>query len=261
MASITLNGPYGGEFTNMMAAKDLNLCRSEVYQDNAALSNYTPFISNHGLFVITRMPQIMIDNYAILTAEVQRLLMGFVKSVDGFSNMSLESDDIQFGNEGSSMRQDLKTTGLSTDFNITLGTDFQSLPLSKFSRLWLFQISDPYTGRSYSKNITNLRYSQANHTMEAMVIICNPSYNRVEDVAVLHNVVFGEAKFETLNFATGEEGIQEWSMPIKAKQAKPSEAHFAAAYAFLTGIKVIWASRESEIDRSVRGVSDIISAS
>lgn len=259
MAQITLNGPYGGEFSNLLTAKDLNLNRSEIYQDNASLANYSPFISNHGLFVITRMPQIMIDNYAILTAEVQRLLMGFVKSVDGFSNMSLESDDVQFGNEGSSMRQDLKVTGLSTDFTITLGTDFQSLPLTKWSRLWLFQISNPYTGRAYGKNITNLRFSQANHSMEAMVIICNPSYNSVVDVAVLHNIVFGEAKFESLNFTTGEEGIQEWSMPIKAKQANPSEAHFAAAYTFLTGIRVIWTAREAEIDKSIGGISDIIS--
>lgn len=260
MADITLNGPYGGEYKDLLGAKDLNLSRSEIYQDNASLANMTPFISNHGLFVITRMPEIMVQNYAILTAQVQRLLMGYVKSFDGVSDLTLESDTVQFGNEGGGMRQDLKTTGISEDFTITLGTDFQSLPLTKFSRLWLFQIHDPYTGRAYGKNAGGLRFSQANHTMECMVIICNPSYNRVEDVTVIHNAVFGEAKFSTLNFTSGEEGIQEWSMPFKGKMARPSEAHHAAAMTYLTGIRAIWAARESEIDKSIVGISDIIGA-
>lgn len=257
---LTMHGPYGSEYKDLMNIKDLNLSRSEMYFDNASLSKYTPFISNHGLFVITRMPLIMEQNFSVLTAQIQKLLMGFVKSVDGFQNLSLDSDNVALGNEGSNMRQDLKVTGLPEEFTITLGTDFSSLPLSKFSRLWLFQIYNPYTGRAYGKNIHNLRYSQANHTMEAMVITCNPSYNLVEDVAVLHNVVFGEAKFENLNFATGEEGVQEWSMPIKAKMAQPAEAHYAAAQTFLGGIRIIWAARESEIDKSVAGIKNIISA-
>ena len=261
MANITMNGPYGGEITDLLTSKELNLSRSELAFDNDALNLYTPFIPNHGLFVVTRMPQIMLDNYNRLTTVCQRLLMGFVKSVDGFSNMTMESDNVQIGTEGNALRVDIRTTGISEDYTITLGTDFTGLPLTKFSRLWLFAVSNPYKGnRAYDKNATNLRWSQANHTMEAMIIIPNPSYNKVEDVAVLHNIMFNEAKFETLNFSTGEEGVAEWSMPIKAKMANPSGYHFVAAQSYLAGIRTIWAAREAELSKSVTGLDSILSA-
>lgn len=259
--TINMSGPYSVDTKDLLGVKDINLSRSEMGFDHDSLLLYTPFIPNHGLFVITRMPQIMLDNYAKLTAICSRLLMGFTKAVEGFSDLTVESDTVNMGTEGNSMRVDLRVTGLPEDFTLTLGTDFTGLPLTKFSRLWAFQVSNPYKGnRAYDKNATSLRWSQANHTMEAMVIIPNPSYTDIEDVALLQNMMFSSAKFETLNFNTGEEGVAEWQMPFKAKMANPTAYAVVAANTYLSGLRTIWAAREAELNKTITGVSEIIAA-
>lgn len=257
----TLQGPYGGNFVNFTDATALHMARTEFYQDANNLEAATPFISGHGLVLPLKMPKIMVDNYFSMTVIMHKTFLSYIKGIDGFNNWSVESDDVNFGPEGSKMRQDLKTGGLSDDFTITLATDFAALPITKWLRLYVSQIQDPYTGRSYTKNSTNLEFSQANHSMEFMVIICNPSYNAVVDVAYLQNCVFTEAKWDTLNHTSGEEGVAELAIPMKGKQAKPTAAMFAAANTYLTALRGVWAIRENGgINKTIDlgNISDII---
>lgn len=247
-----LHGNYGGAFVDIDDVTAIGISRTELYQDTKMLEAHTPFIKGHGITIPLKMPKIMNDNYFSLTTQVHKYLLGYIKGIDGFGNWTLESDDINFGGEGNKMRQDLRVTGISDDYTLTMGTDFAALPITKWARLYMEQIHSPYTNRSYTKNVTNLEFSQANHSFELMVIICNASYNQVVDVALLQNVVFTEAKFDTLNYSTGEEGVEELQIPIKAKLARASVKQFASATGLLTALRAIWALREGgAIDKTV----------
>lgn len=152
--------------------------------DSKSISGFTPFITGRNIFIITKMPRFMEIVAPSETALFRHLTQFYTKSITGFQDMNLGMTTVDNGIEAAGIDIATTVSGDTKDVTIEYGPDTRGLFLNKYVRNWMCGIIDPYTDTGTYLGAfdidESLEYDIANHTMEGINIIMDPTKRKIE---------------------------------------------------------------------------------
>lgn len=188
-------------------ASDDKLFTELVVFDSQTYNKLQPFISGRGIFVVGQMPKHMEILYPKETAYFKVLTSTSIIGVAGFQDETMETDPVNAATEQNSALYVTQLKGATTSINVTYMCEFTSLVITNYITTWLHLIYNPGSMAAAYPHLTGLEYHEGNHSMTAVYVVTNPSYQTVEIGAVMYGIVpttNNQSKFLDSTFGTHE---------------------------------------------------------
>lgn len=179
--------------------------------DSQTFNQLQPFISGRGVFVAGKMPEHMSILYPKETAYFKVLTSTCIIGVSGFNEERMETDDVKAATDQNSTKYVTKLTGTTDEITLTYMCEFTSLVIHNYITTWMHLVYNPGSMAAAYCHLTGLEYHEGNHTMTAVYVVTNPSYQTVEIGAVFYgmfpinnlqqsylNATFGQHDFPTV---------------------------------------------------------------
>jgi len=185
-----------------------------------AIEQYDPLRLSSPRIFFVKMPPFLKALSEEKTKNFKHLLeYGFV-SVNGLSNITLETDQITGGYNGRSF--DVATFSRDDTNEITIRLyEFSGSPVREYLSLWVTGISDNLTGYGHyhgarEKNGKLMRYSQANHTAEAIYVRPDPTgrSDSIEYACLFCNMMPKLIDIDHFNYESGSSPIIQIDIPF-----------------------------------------------
>lgn len=148
-----------------------------------------PFLKGRFIFVPGDMPEMMKLLYPNETAFMKVLFAGSLISVSGFEDYQLEVADVNAMTDQNSSQYVSKLTGKTNQLTLTFTAEYTTLPIHNYITTWMHLIYAPGSSAAQYPHLTGLEYHEGNHSMTAVYVVTNPSYQVVETGAVLYGMV------------------------------------------------------------------------
>lgn len=182
-------GDKGNHIKNLTTAgkgraNDDKLFNELVVFDNKTFNQLQGFISGRGIFVVGKMPNHMEILYPKETAYFKVLTSTCVIAVQGFNAERLEVDTVNAATDQNTADYVTKLTGATREITLTYMCEFTSLVIVNYITTWMHLIYNPGSTAAAYCHLTGLEYHEGNHSMTAVYVITNPSYQQVEIGAV-----------------------------------------------------------------------------
>lgn len=168
------------------------LMKGATMADSKSIMGYTPFITGRSVFIVTKMPRFMEIVAPSETALFRHLTQFYTKSITGFQDLNLGTTTIDNGVEGAGIDIATSMTGDTRDVTIEYGPDTRGLFINKYVRMWMCGIIDPLTDTGTyldafddEKYGSALEWDIANHTMEGIQLILDPTKRKIEAQALI----------------------------------------------------------------------------
>lgn len=202
------------------AFKGSAIFNSVLELNRVQLERLTQFISGRHFLIPLDMAKFMEMVLPEETEEFKALLVSYCIGVDGFSDISLSTTEVNSGNEHQSAEISTGITGMTKEITVSFPAELRGQFIRKYIEFWLKGIYDPYTNRAtYLGAIDDgrLRYTEGNQTMSALFFTTDPSWTEIESSAYLTNMSPKSAQVSLNNTRRGEHNIQEVQIPFKVQ--------------------------------------------
>lgn len=184
--------------------------------DRNTLQQLQPFIPGRFIFVPGEMPRCMEILHPQETEYIRTLFMTSVTSVTGFVSRKLETGTVQAMTEQNTYEVINKQVGTTRTLTFTFMTLLQGLPLYKYLTTWMQYIYNAGSSAATYPLFTGLEYHEGNHSMSGVYIIPDPSFQSVEDAALIYAMVPTENDSEKiLNQTWGNHEISSYEITFK----------------------------------------------
>ena len=213
---------------------------------NEALKAYDPLKTGYARLFITRLPVFMDAIMPTQGKKFKHLLEYGFTGVDGIQNLSMDTEQITGGYAANSF--DIGTQAKDETNEITVKLyEFAGSPVREYLDTWMTGISDPRTGLGHyhgcvykndyaniigqdPANVTPLKYTQANHTMEAVYVVTDPTgaSTGIEFACLLTNMMPKTVKKDHFNYTSGQHSIVEMDVPFTAVKYESSSVNALA---------------------------------
>lgn len=187
---LTLPGETDG--ANYKAGSYIHrLMKGITLADSASIKGFTPFITGRNLFIVTKMPKFMEVVTPSTTALFRHLTQFYTKSITGFQDLQLGTTTIDNGIEAAGIDVATSISGATKDITIEYGPEVRGLFIHKYIRAWMSGIIDPlsnvgtYLGAFDLEEGKDLDWDIANHTMEGIQIVMDPTRRKIEGQALI----------------------------------------------------------------------------
>ncbi|MGL6132386.1 MAG: hypothetical protein ACRCZ9_12310 [Fusobacteriaceae bacterium] len=203
------------------------------------LERLTQFISGRHFLIPLDMAKFMELVLPKETDEFKALMVSYCVGVDGFSDLSLSTTEVNSGNEHQSAEISTGITGMTKEITLNFPAELRGQFLRKYVEFWLKGIYDPMTNRAtYLGAIDDgrLRYTEGNQTMSALFFTVDPSWTEIESCAYLTNMSPKSAMVSINNSRRGEHSIKEVSIPFKVQYSDGNIFIHEACKAYLKRI-------------------------
>lgn len=164
------------------------LFKNIISADHKRFVGFTPFVTGRGFFLITRMPQFMQDLLPTETQIFKQLTQFYVKGITGFQDTSLVMTAIETGVENAAIEVATSISGSTKELTFEYGPEIQGQFITKYIRLWSYGIIDPNTHDAHYNGAATV-YEQANHVMEGIYFVTDPSRKIIEGHALVLNMM------------------------------------------------------------------------
>lgn len=180
-----------------------------------AIKQYDPLRPGRARIFFVQMPVFMDRIMPEETKRIKHLFEYGFKKVDGIGNISLETDKITGGYTAREF--EVPTLARDETSEISIGLyEFAGSPISEWLQMCITGICDPITGFGTYHGATDasgnpLRYNQANHSMEAVYLVTDPTgrSDSIEYACLLTNMVPKNVKKDHFNYNAGESPMVE----------------------------------------------------
>lgn len=184
--------------------------------DKRTFQMLQPFISGRYIFVVGEMPRCMEMLYPKETSYMKVLMSTCTYSIQGFADETMEVDTVNAATDQNTADYVTKLVGATRQIDIQFMTEYTSLVITNYITTWMHLIYSPGSTASSYPHLTYLEYNEGNHSMTAVYVITNPSYQTVEIGAVFYGgVPLGNAQSTPLNATQGTHDFFQISIPFK----------------------------------------------
>lgn len=175
-----------------------------------ALEHLDPLKAGFMRLFIVQMPVFMEYVYPTETKNFKHMLEYNMTSFQGIGNDTMGFEGLQGGINGAQF--ELPTILTDDTQEVTIGLyEASGSPVREYVSSWMNGISDKLTGAGHYQGALEqtefaLKYAQAYHTMEAIVVFTDPTWRAdgIEYVALLTNMVPKVCRKDQFNFETGQ---------------------------------------------------------
>lgn len=157
--------------------------------DRNTAQQIQPFIKGRFIFVPGVMPRCMEILHPDETDYVRNAFMTSVISVSGFAARQLEVATVNAMTEQNSYDVITKQTGRTNKLTFKFMTLTQGLPLYRYFTTWMQYIYNAGSSAATYPLYTGLEYHEGNHSMNGVYIVPDPSFQMVEEAALVYNMV------------------------------------------------------------------------
>lgn len=204
---------------------------------HSALEQYDLLRTGYTRIIILRMPQFMEALLPEETKKFKHMLEFGNVGIDGIQGYSVETTQATGGFAGASIEL---PTGTKDDTNsITIKVyDTQGSLIRTYIDTWITGTFDPITGLNHyhgarDASITGdggvaktMYFSQANHTMEALIIASDPTGDIPEYVALTTNMFPKQSDHSHFNFDPGSHELVQISLEFTANKYMSSQINY-----------------------------------
>lgn len=194
-----------------------------------ALEQYDPLRLSAPRIFFVKMPPFMKALLEDKTKNFKHLLeYGFV-AINGLNNITLETDQITGGYNARSF--DVPTYSRDDTNEITIRLyEFSGSPVREYLNMWVTGISDNLTGIAHyhnarEKNGKLMKYSQVNHTAEAIYVRPDPTgrSDSIEYACMLANMMPKLVDIDHFNYESGSSPIIQVDVPFTCVKYESSD--------------------------------------
>lgn len=176
--------------------------------DQQTYNKVQPFITGRGIFVVGKMPKHMEILYPKETAYFKVLTSTCVVGVNGFNGETLETDEVKAATDQNSAMYVTRLSGNTNSITLTYLCEYTSLVIFNYITTWMHLIYNPGSMAAAYCHLTGLEYHEGNHSMTAVYVITNPSFQTVEIGALFYGAVpTGNNQENYLNATLGQHDI------------------------------------------------------
>ena len=252
----------GTEYDNVETLFNSDQLFQGVWRLNQSnLNKFDPFITGYAFFIWTKAPRFWQAKSTDSWTNFKALTENNLKAFDGLADMNLNYEDVTHGIAGNAYPVPTNMTKENTTFTLR-HIELAGSPIREGYTFWVTGIRDPETGlATYHGTINDqisgttansngsaasssiLRYSQMNHTGEAIYIVTDPSGARggahgIEHAVYYTNVEPNKVPLGHMNYTAGEHGISEldfeyrccahWGAAVNELAVNVMKAYFIA---------------------------------
>lgn len=160
-----------------------------IIPDRSVLSKFQPYIKGRFLFVPGEMPRCMELLHPDETNYMRNILQSCILQVDGFVSKRLDTALITAPTEQNGLEVVTKQTGVTREINLTFMALFQGLSIYKYITNWMQYIFNQGSSAATYPYFTGLEYHEGHHSMNAIYLLPDPSFQVVEEAALLYSMV------------------------------------------------------------------------
>ena len=202
---------------------------------HSALEQYDLLRTGYTRIIILRMPYFMEKLLPEETKKFKHMLEFGNVGIDGIQGYSVETTQATGGFAGASIEL---PTGTKDDTNsITIKVyDTQGSLIRVYVDTWITGTFDPVTGLNHyhgardtailGDTAKSMYFSQANHTMEALIIATDPTGDIPEYVALTTNMFPKQSDHSHFNFDPGSHELVQISLEFTANKYMSSQINY-----------------------------------
>lgn len=184
--------------------------------DPTTLAQIQPFIGGRFVFVPGQMPAMMEVLHPNETNYMRILFSSAVISITGFSERTLEAEEVKAPTDQNTYSVITKQTGATRELTFTFMTMWQSLPCYKYITTWMQYIYNAGSSAATYPHLTGLEYHEGNHSMNGVYLVPDPSFSRVEEGAIIYAMVpLNNSANSIFDQTWGEHGPKEFAVRFK----------------------------------------------
>ncbi len=184
--------------------------------DKKTFNQMHPYISGRFIFVVGEMPRNMEILYPKETAYMKVLMSTSIMSISGFAAETLETDEVKAPTDQNTTDYVTRLAGRTNQIELQFTCEYTSLVITNYITTWMHSIYQPGSSASSYAHLTGLEYHEGNHSMTAVYVVTNPSFQTVEMGAVFYGMVpLGNAQDSVLNNTRGDHNFHVISIPFK----------------------------------------------
>lgn len=158
--------------------------------------------------------------------------------IDGIQGYSVETAQATGGYNGSSV--ELPTSSKDDTNSVTIKVyDTQGSLMRTYIDFWITGTFDPYTGLNHYHGIRSLDdtackncvFSQANHTMEMLVVATDPTGDEAEYSCLLTNMFPKQSNHDHFNYEPGSHDLVQLSLEFTCNKYVSSQINYIGSLA------------------------------
>ena len=209
-----------------------------------SLAAYNPQKSGFTRIFILQSPKFMEFKFKDETTIFNHLLETAAVTISGIGDLSLEFEPMQGGIPGDSIELPTISKENTNEIQIEL-FDPSGSPIREYITLWITGIADKKNGYGryhgvISDKTANMGYSQANHTMEALMVATDPTgyADNIEWVGLLTNMVPKGCDKSHYNYASAQVTVVKYTIAFTCKLDESAQIN-SIGKALLTKYQVL----------------------
>ena len=184
--------------------------------DRNTLSQIQPYISGRFIFVPGEMPRCMEILHPDETEMMRTVFQSYVMSINGFEDLKLETATVQAMTDQNSYDVITKQSGHTRKITLQFMTFFQGLPIYKYITTWMQYIFNAGSSAATYPYFTGLEYHEGNHSMNAVYAVVDPSFQLVQEGALIYAMVpLSNDADKILNQTWGTHEVKQYEIDFK----------------------------------------------
>ena len=199
-SNIKRNTKDFGEFGLFLTGIDVSLKN---------IDQFDPFRKGFARLFILRLPRFMELMDSAASRRFKHLLEFGFTGINGISNPTLETEQIQGGYTGGSFEIPSIAKDNTNEITIQL-YEFSGLPIREYVDTWITGISDKLVGIGHYHGMIgdDCEYKASNHIMEAVYVVTDPTGrpDKIEYAALLSNMMPKQVPIDHVNYSSGDHG-------------------------------------------------------
>ena len=218
--------------------------RSSILIDQEALNSLTPYISGNGVLIVVKMPDMLSTKFSAATTFFKTMLMVFATGLDGISDKTIETGQLNLGTDANTLSVPTTQTGFTKEVTITFPTDFNEQPLQKYIELWMSAMVGATNTAHYFDDVdgvadtTNVDFGLGNQTMTFIYATLDPSKTRIQSARLFSNSFPITDKDSMNNFKKGEHNVEELQFTFSVHERVNHPDIFTLAQTYLNVVKL-----------------------
>lgn len=158
----------------------------------AAMKNVDLARTGYGRLFIVKMPRFVEASLANETKKFKHMLEFANIGIDGIAGYSVEFGSLTAGYSGTTVEMPTNVKDDTTSVTIKINETSKVL-IQSYLDYWITGTIDPFTGLATYHGLledpnANIKYSQANHTMEAVYVHTDPTGRSINYACLLTNM-------------------------------------------------------------------------
>lgn len=220
------------------------------------LHEFTPLKTGYARLFVLRLPEFLWHLFPRRSKNFRHILEYCTVGVDGIADLQLETEQVGGGYANRQMDVGTRTTDETNEITIKL-YEFSGSPVREYLDLWMTGIADPQTGLAHyhgalqiaGKGLkndennsinTNIKYNQANHTMEMLYVNTDPTglEDYVQNAALITNMMPKTSKRSHFNYESGQHEVVQLDVPFTAVKYESTQIN-ELAKAFIKKYRIL----------------------